>query len=127
LFNTTTFNTTTERPMHGEPSFFEIGVVDAGRAKAFYGRLFAWTFHPMAGEQAWVETPTIRGGLHDGDPDRRIDVFFTVDDIDSAVAAVRELGGHADEPGPEESGFGRFAFCRDDQGVRFGLHQPPTA
>jgi uncharacterized protein len=114
--------------MSGEPAFFEIGVPDAKRAKAFYGQLLEWTFHPMGeGDQAWVETPTIRGGLHDEDQECRIDIFFAVADIDAAVNTVRELGGHADEPRPEEPGFGRFAFCRDDQGVRFGLHQPPAA
>jgi predicted enzyme related to lactoylglutathione lyase len=112
----------------GEPAFFEIGVPDANRAKTFYGQLLGWTFHPMGGgDQAWVETPTIRGGLHDEDQECRIDVFFAVPDIDSAVATVRKLGGQADDPGPAEAGFGRFAFCRDDQGVRFGLHQPHTA
>ncbi|MGC7323044.1 VOC family protein, partial [Mycobacteroides abscessus subsp. massiliense] len=50
--------------------------------------------------------------------------FFGVADIDAAVMTVRELGGEAEDPGPEEPGFGRFTFCRDDQGVRFGLHQP---
>jgi predicted enzyme related to lactoylglutathione lyase len=79
------------------------------------------------GDQAWVETPTIRGGLHDEDQERRIDIFFAVPDIAAAVAAVRALGGKADDPGPEEPNFGRFAFCQDDQGVRFGLHQPPIA
>jgi predicted enzyme related to lactoylglutathione lyase len=111
----------------GEPSFFEIGVPDAKRAKAFYGPLLQWTFHPMGGEQAWVQTPTIRGGLHDEDQECRIDVFFAVRDIDAAVATVRSLGGHAEDPGADEPGFGRFSFCRDDQGVRFGLHQPPTS
>jgi predicted enzyme related to lactoylglutathione lyase len=114
--------------MHGEPAFFEIGVPDAKRAKAFYGQLLAWTFHSMGeGDQAWVETPTIRGGLHDQDPESRIDVFFSVPDIDRAVTAVRELGGQAEDARSEEPGFGRFALCQDDQGVRFGLHQPPTA
>jgi predicted enzyme related to lactoylglutathione lyase len=114
--------------MSGEPSFFEIGVPDAKRAKTFYGQLFKWTFHPMGGgDQAWVKTPTIRGGLHDEDSESRIDIFFAVPDIDAAVITVRELGGRADDPRPEESGFGRFTFCQDDQGVRFGLHQPPVA
>lgn len=105
--------------------FFEIGVPDAKRAKVFYGQLLGWTFH-TSGEQTWVQTPTIRGGLHDEDTDRRIDVFFAVPDLDAAVAAVRELGGEADDPSPEEPGLGRFAFCRDDQGVRFGLRQVPA-
>jgi len=54
-------------------------------------------------------------------------LFFSAPDIHAAVVAVRKLGGQADDPGPEEPGFGRFTFCRDDQGVRFGLHQPPIA
>jgi predicted enzyme related to lactoylglutathione lyase len=111
--------------MTGEPAFFEIGVPDAKRARAFYSSLFGWTFHTTSGEQAWIQTPTIHGGLHDEDPERRIDVFFGVPDIDAAVAAVRSLGGQAEDPS-DEPGFGRFAFCRDDQGVRFGLHQPPN-
>lgn len=110
----------------GEPAFFEIGVPDAKRAKTFYGQLLGWTFHPTQGEQAWIETPSIRGGVHDDDPDSRIDIFFAVPDIDDAVATVRRLGGQADEPSAEDPRFGRFAFCRDDQGVRFGLRQPPA-
>ncbi|QCH25221.1 VOC family protein [Mycobacteroides salmoniphilum] len=111
--------------MTGEPTYFEIGVPDAVRAQKFYQRLFGWTPHAM-GEtgQAWLETGGVRGGLHNDDEDRRIDVFFGVPDIEAAVSSVRELGGEAEDPGPEEPDFGRFAFCRDDQGVRFGLHQP---
>jgi predicted enzyme related to lactoylglutathione lyase len=50
-------------------------------------------------------------------------LYFSVPDIEDAVRRVRELGGAADEPGPAETG-GRFASCRDDQGVAFGLRQP---
>lgn len=111
--------------MTGEPTFFEIGVPDAVRAQKFYSQLLGWAPHTMGDRgQAWLETGGLRGGLHDNDNDRRIDIFFAVSDIDAAVTSVRELGGTAEEPGPEEPGFGRFAFCIDDQGVRFGLHQP---
>lgn len=113
--------------MSGQPSFFEIGVPDAGRARTFYATLFGWRFHDMGeGDQAWIETPSVHGGLHRDDPESRIELFFAVPDIEAAVATVRELGGHADDPRPEEPVFGRFAFCRDDQGVRFGLHQAPS-
>jgi predicted enzyme related to lactoylglutathione lyase len=110
--------------MAGEPSHFELGVPDAARAKVFYGELFGWSFTPTAGENAWIETAGVRGGLHDGDDAANIVVYFSVADIDAAVARVRELGGQADDPGPSERGGGRFASCRDDQGVPFGLHQP---
>ena len=59
-------------------------------------------------------------------------MFFGVDDIDAAADRVRELGGEIEEmdmDGEEESvaKFGRFKLCKDDQGSRFGLHQPPRA
>jgi predicted enzyme related to lactoylglutathione lyase len=113
--------------MHGELTFFEIGVPDSARAQTFYGRLFAWDFPPTGDrDQVWVRTPTLRAGLHDQDAECRIAVYFSVDDIEAAVRTVRELGGQAEDPRPEEPGFGRFTACTDDQGVQFGLHQPPA-
>jgi predicted enzyme related to lactoylglutathione lyase len=50
-------------------------------------------------------------------------MYFSVNDIEAAVLTVRQLGGTAEEPRPEEPGFGRFTACTDDQGVQFGLHQ----
>jgi len=67
----------------------------------------------------------VRGGLHDGDDASNIVLYFSVPDIETAVRRVRELGGVADEPGSPDPG-GRFTSCRDDQGVVFGLHQPPS-
>jgi uncharacterized protein len=109
----------------GEPSHFELGVPDAKRAKAFYGALFGWPFETTHGDNAWIGTPGVRGGLHDGDEARIIVVYFGVPDIDRAVERVRELGGWSPDPGPEDSG-GRFVTCRDDQGVEFGLHEPAS-
>lgn len=86
--------------MAGEPTYFEIGVPDALRAQKFYVRLFGWKPHAMGESgQAWLETEGARGGLHNDDEDRRIDVFFGVADIDAAVMTVRELGGEAEDPG----------------------------
>lgn len=109
--------------MPGEPSHFELGVADAARAKRFYGQLLGWSFRTTAGENAWIVTPGVRGGLHGDDDASNIVLYFSVPDIEAAVRQVRELGGSADEPGPPGTG-GRFTSCRDDQGVAFGLHQP---
>jgi predicted enzyme related to lactoylglutathione lyase len=110
--------------MHGELTFFEIGVPDSGRAQAFYSTLFGWEFPPTGeDDQVWVRTPSIKAGLHDQDPEARIAMYFSVNDIEAAVLTVRQLGGTAEEPRPEEPGFGRFTACTDDQGVQFGLHQ----
>jgi uncharacterized protein len=76
----------------GEPSHFEVGVPDAARAKAFFGELFDWSFTTTTGDNAWIETRGLRGGLHDGDEDRSVVVYFRVDDIEAAVRRVREPG-----------------------------------
>jgi uncharacterized protein len=109
--------------MAGEQSHFELGVKDAARAKAFYGELLGWSFETTTGENAWIQTEGVRGGLHGEDEASNIVVYFNVPDIETAVQRVRELGGQAEDPGPPDPG-GRFTTCRDDQGVEFGLHQP---
>jgi predicted enzyme related to lactoylglutathione lyase len=107
-----------------ELSYIEIGAPDAAKARAFLEQLFGWDFHPMgAGPQGWFQTPSMKAGLHGNDPDPGIYVFFSVPDLEEAIAKVRELGGEAGEPSAEEPGFGRFSMCRDPQGIRFGLHR----
>ena len=93
--------------MAGDPSHFEIGVPDARRAKAFYGELLGWSFRTTTGENAWIETGGVPGGVHDGDDASKIVVYFRVPDIEAAVRRVRELGGEAKDPGPGGEG-GRF-------------------
>jgi uncharacterized protein len=117
--------------MAGELSFFELGVEDVEKGRAFYAGLFGWGFEGGPSGQGFnVTTPTVRGGMHGGDRGAAPLVFFAVDDIEAALARVRELGGAVEEmdiEGDEESvaEFGRFKLCRDDQDSPFGLHQPP--
>lgn len=117
--------------MAGELSFFELGVGDVERGRAFYEGLFGWRFDPgPSGGGFMIGTPDVPGGMHGGDAGATPYVFFRVDDMDAALARVRELGGQiddADVEGDQESvaRFGRFKLCKDDQGSPFGLHQPP--
>ena len=119
--------------MSGEPAFFEIGVEDPERGRAFYGGLFGWTFEPgpSGGGGFGVTLPNVAAGMHGGDKGAMPYVFFGVDDIEAACERVRELGGEiedmdleGDEAAVEK--FGRFRLCKDDQGSRFGLHQRPS-
>lgn len=118
--------------MTGELAFFEIGVGDADRGRAFYEGLFGWRFETGPSGGGWsIGTPTIPGGMHGGDAGASIYAFFRVADMEAALARVRELGGTVDDidvEGDESSvaRFGRFKLCRDDQGSPFGLHQPPA-
>ncbi len=119
--------------MAGEPTFFEIGVADKGRARAFYGGLFDWRFEPgPSGDGYGISTSTVPGGMHGNDEGASPLLFFGVADLEAAMARVRDLGGHAEAlesraDEPRERSFRRFALCRDDQGSSFGLHQPPAA
>ena len=118
--------------MAGEVAFFEIGVQDPERGRAFYEGLLGWRFEPgPSGAGFVIEAPNMPGGMHGGDPEAAPYLFFAVDDMDAALDRVRELGGNveeADVEGDEESvaRFGRFQLCRDDQGSPFGLHQKPS-
>ena len=115
--------------MDGELSFFELGVDDVVRARTFYGSLFGWTFEDE-GAGARIQTPSIPGGIHGGDPAASPYVFFAVADLDPALKRVRELGGavgdyvSSDDP-DTIARVGRFVTCTDDQGSSFGLHEPP--
>ena len=62
------------------------------------------------------------GGLWGGQERSELVALFTVDDIDAAVAKVRDLGGEAGDP--DDMPYGRLASCVDDQGLRFDLLQP---
>jgi uncharacterized protein len=117
--------------MTGELAFFELGVADTERGRAFYEGLFGWRFETgPSGNGYAVTAPNVPGGMHGGDPGATPYLFFRVDDMDEAIERVRELGGVVEEmnvEGDEASiaRFGRFKLCRDDQGSAFGLHQPP--
>ncbi len=116
--------------MTGEPAFFELGVEDYEKGKAFYGALFGWDFTPGPGQGYEISTPGLPGGIHGGDKGAGPYLFFLVDDVDAASERVRELGGTVeamDVSGDEaqQAKTGRFKLCRDDQGSPFGLHQRP--
>ena len=100
--------------MESEVSFFELGVEDAARGRAFYGALFGWSFEPGPGDGFAISGP-VPGGMHGGDSGASPYLFFAVDDIDAAVERVRELGGTLEEidvgDAPETAArFGRFKF-----------------
>lgn len=117
--------------MTGELSFFELGVEDTAKGRAFYEALFGWEFDTGPSGSGWtIAAPNVPGGMHGGDTGASPYLFFLVDDMDAALDQVRRLGGTVDDDdvgGDEDSiaRFGRFQLCRDDQGSPFGLHQRP--
>lgn len=112
--------------MTGDASYIELGVRDADAARAFYGPLLGWEVSGDSG-RGQVDSPTLSIGIHDGDDSSIFEVFFSVDDLDASLAQVATLGGKVTSDVNQSPGFGRWAECADDQGVRFGLRQPEQA
>ena len=105
--------------MAGELAFFELGVGDTERGRAFYEELFGWRFETgPSGGGFMIAAPNVPGGMHGGDPGAAPLLFFQV------AGEVEEMDVEGDEASIER--FGRFKLCRDDQGSSFGLHEPPA-
>lgn len=110
------------RPRHGEVGYLTYAVRDAERAKTFYGAVLGWRFTPGRVKNGWqIENTLPMSGLWGGASEPGIQPLYHVDDLDAALAAVRDHGGQAGEP--ERQPYGRTAECTDDQGARFWLMQ----
>jgi predicted enzyme related to lactoylglutathione lyase len=106
--------------MPGDLVYFMLPVADEERAHAFFGGLFGWEFGPgnvPGGSQITNSTPP--GGMFAGGDPGPPQVWFEVDDIETAATRIRELGGQAGEI--EEIESGQIASCRDDQGTPFNV------
>jgi uncharacterized glyoxalase superfamily protein PhnB len=106
---------------HGELSYLTYQVPDSTEFKAFYSRVLFWTFSPGRVADGWeIEGTRPMSGAAGGSTTAVTVPMWTVDDIDAAVARVREAGGTViDEP--SQQSYGKSALCTDDQGTRFYL------
>lgn len=121
--NVWSFGTYRPTPPAGDLVYFVVPARDAERSKRFYSELLGWEFSPGNIPGGFnIEGPTPPGGLFGGGDGSAPSVYFGVDDIDAAVAKVRELGGEAEEP--QDITSGRMSACRDDQGVELNLWTP---
>jgi predicted enzyme related to lactoylglutathione lyase len=102
--------------------WFELSAKDTQRARDFYGGLFGWQFQPFEGPFEYHMTSEGGGAIMAGAGGSGPTVYFGVDDIDAAVARVRELGGAAEDV-QEIPGVGRYAHCTDTEGNAFSLYQ----
>jgi predicted enzyme related to lactoylglutathione lyase len=102
--------------MAGEVYYFTLPAADLERAKQFYGDLFGWTFEDSGHITNTRQPP---GGLDPSPNEPHPTLYFRVDDVQAAVARVRQLGGEATDP--VESASGWHASCRDNQGTHFSI------
>lgn len=105
---------------HGDVSYITMEVVDSALARSFYSSVLGWTFERGRVEDGWgpVDVAPMMG--MSGGHDRMVVVpMYRVDEINAAVARVRQAGGTATDS--EQQPYGWSAVCEDDQGTRFYL------
>lgn len=117
---------------HGAPTWFETLTSDTARAIAFYEKMFGWT----------SKTSAMPGGIdytvfsHDGrdvgglmampngmPPPPHWGVYFTVTNVEAAVATATALGGSVCVPIRAIPSVGQFAGLISPQGVMFYVLQ----
>lgn len=107
----------------GELSYITYEVPDSTAFKAFYSRLFFWTFESGRIDDGWgVQGSQPMSGMAGGATQGVTVPMWTVADIDAAVSRVVEAGGTVLQQ-PSRQDYGLMAECTDDQGGRFYLGQ----
>ncbi|NQV06424.1 VOC family protein [bacterium] len=121
------------------PGFFswnELATRDTAAALEFYTALFGWESESMPmGEGGAVYTmfkvgDRNNGGMYDAamlpsEVPAHWGVYFTVEDVDAAAAAVKANGGMVMQE-PFDMMVGRMAVVADSQGALFNVFSGPT-
>jgi predicted enzyme related to lactoylglutathione lyase len=110
---------------------FELGTEDPERAVKFYKDVFGWSVEKLPGpEPYWLvttgdpKTPGINGGImrhKDGQP-RTVNTI-AVQNVDEYAKKVLKGGGEIVVPKMAIPGVGWQIYCKDTEGIIFGLHQ----
>jgi len=109
----------------GRIAWFEIPADDSARARKFYSGLLGWEFEDSGGQDYHMTTAA--GGAIYGAPGQRgLVTYFSVEDIESTIQRVRDLGGEAGEK-QEVPGFAFYSVCTDTEGNSFGLFEYQTS
>jgi predicted enzyme related to lactoylglutathione lyase len=120
----------------GTPAWFELRTVDYPRAVGFHRDVFHWATNTVSDTDQFRYT-TMRSPDGDGELAGILDVagwapgggrsewiiYWYVEDLDTAVATVRGLGGSVLTE-PQDTPYGLMATVADPAGARFNLHTP---
>ena len=106
-------------------AYFELPSSDLSALKAFYGKLFGWTFQDWGDDYAAVENGGMDGGFN-ADPASKSKapmVMIQTADIEAAHKNVQEAGGTITMQIFAYPGGRRFHF-RDPSGNELAVFQP---
>lgn len=109
---------------------FEIPVDDAGRASAFYRDAFGWEVTGFGGQPYWLvsagadDEPGANGALIGrSELHKNPIVIVGVDDIDSILSRIQQIGGQMVHGRLAIPGIGWSAYVLDTEGNTIGLFQ----
>ncbi len=107
----------------GAMTWNELLTSDVEKAKDFYSRLFGWEYHiEEGGYNTIMNNGRPNGGIDQITPEMgnippNWGTYFSVSDIDAAVASVKQLGGSSPMPIITGPGVGRFTTIADPTGA----------
>jgi len=115
--------------------WYEFMSSDVAAAKAFYGKVVGWKFEDVpvsgmtysilrAGERQIGGMMPIPQHLRDAGLKPCWAAHVGVNDVDAAVAKVRQLGGKVHREPTDIPNVGRFAAASDRQGAHFLMFKP---
>ena len=105
----------------------ELASPELDAAPGFYTELFGWTVEPFEGSPTPYLTikaaGKANGGMREAQPQEPPCwlVYFAVDDVDTAMNRVKELGGKATTD-PFDIAMARIGVAQDPQGAVFALY-----
>lgn len=106
---------------------WELMVSDVERAKAFYKKLFDWTFTPAGPEYLLIQVGAEPGGgmmkQPPGAPMSALNAYFRVADLDRTLHDAVEAGATVIVPRMEVTGVGWFAMFLDPDQIPIGVMQ----
>lgn len=118
--------------MPNDIAHFAIHADDCPRAKAFYEKVFGWTFEPWGPPNFW-RIHTSPGAIHGALQERRepisgagmigYECSISVDDIQSISKAIEEHGGTITMPAFQIDGVGTLVMFQDTEGNTVGAMQ----
>ncbi len=114
----------------GDIVHIEIPAPDIGKAKAFYGKVFNWTFSPMDERYEFWDSGRMQGAF---DADAKPHTHGTVlvlacKDVDEKLKEVEEAGGKIVQATTAIGGdHGWYAYFEDPNGNRLGVWMPANA
>ncbi len=108
----------------------ELATTDAGKAKAFYGKLFDWKMEDMPMPEGTYTLINVGEGTGGGLMKQMIPgapsmwmAYVSVDDVEAATKKAKSLGANVMKDKTEVKDMGWFSIITDPTGAMLGLWQ----